>query len=971
MITRRTKRIVKPLIGGSALVMLFILSLLTAACLLGAAKSAGNGTVQLFASDMAILGEDYDFIIAGVSFSALGEPLDYTQESDTYTLDEYTGYEIYAKITVLFGPGGGRIEVADGGEFDYSEVKDGLSVERIALFNINGHITYNIIDSDEKIKAITLSTNNKLDNAPPPLLFIRASDSNGARIIEGDSGFWTDGSITMTFECHNQALIISGVTYQYKRAHMTDWEDISTLYTPTSDTIYWSDDGGSTEKQTLIFYNNDKDGINNGCYEFRAITGAKVDSKPPYQNWYVQIDEEGEPVFVDEEDYAPAWIKTDNSSVRLEKNKIKDAKGNDITVYYIASWTNENVDLEFKVRYTGAAGSLSLEGGRIRDLDEDGDGLEITYAYTFRENGAVEFTAVNPNGKKQTIIISTLNYGEYDPQKPDEDLPGFIERVSPVIIVATSTASLDDSLWVNTGVIFNFSVVAIPSGVKEYHCQWWQDGAGEPGSGDYTTRTFEPREPNAVEFTKETDNGRYRFRVKSEAGTTSDWSNWYYVRIDKNSPNLTVGDPDASTWTNKNVSVTVTVIYSVSGPRGDSPFVVLGGVRGEDYHLNETHIVGGVWEYELQFVKNPSVTVQAFGRNGNTSPSRPIAFNRIDIETPALDVYATNNSHITGDPAWANGAVRFDLAIRNATSGLLRYEYRIENGEWHMITGNFIIFSDSGDYGVFFKAISVAGNEYVTDRLYRVKIDAVTPEVEIIRYRVGDGDLKQDKPAAMTKENITVYFKILHGFSDVVVTGSASLSVAVDFEGEDGNIYYYDFKENGVITVLARSGAGLTSEPFEISVSNINNIPPNIHGSMSDEELTFNNGSVRTFSKPVTIVIENISNLTVEVYDDNDKVVHIDFNPVTGEAVFNKNGGYRIVVTDAVGNGNVAQFFIKKPNLGLIISLPAVGAAILAGFSFLLFITVKRGNALKRLIANTTLSDDKVDFMMMKVIKQK
>jgi len=274
---------------------------------------------------------------------------------------------------------------------------------------------------------------------------------------------------------------------------------------------------------------------------------------------------------------------------------------------------------------------------------------------------------------------------------------------------------------------------------------------------------------------------------------------------------------------------------------------------------------------------------------------------------------------------------------------------------------------------VYFKVISRAGNEYVLNKLFRVRIDALKPDIEIIGYKVGGGDFGPNKPADITNQDITVYFTILHGssgvsVSDVTVAGSASLFKPLDFEWDGGDVYCYKFEGNESITVWARSGAGLQSEAAVLFVDNINKVPPVIYGVTKNGEISFIDQPVHILNRNITIDIGNLANLkNVTVYRNNQEIDI--FDPVTGKAVFSKNGAYRIVVTDLAGNDEVAQFYIQKPNLGVIISMPVMGAIILAAFVFLSFITAKRGKALKRLTVNTAYDDSKVGFMMMKVIK--
>jgi hypothetical protein len=372
------------------------------------------------------------------------------------------------------------------------------------------------------------------------------------------------------------------------------------------------------------------------------------------------------------------------------------------------------------------------------------------------------------------------------------------------------------------------------------------------------------------------------------------------------------------------------------------------------------------WRYT--FTENAIVNVTVINQNGAREYRVLSSNNRIDKATPELVV--TSSPLDLND--WVNTDVTFTFSTAAQMASGASYSYSTDEGAtWQNVSGSILPLTENQDTTYYFRAQSGAG-KISTFTTYTVKLDKTPPVLEYYGYHFGIGEIINENitETLMTNKDITVYFKTTASISPASLSmtfGQLALSdVSMNFPELTNRerIYSCVFTQNAFIALHAVGAGGNQSEPLEIDIVNINKQPPVLKGTIDGADYTENQLAGRAFDKNVSIFVENIDALTVKVYDSKGKETNVKFE--SGKAVFNKNGSYRVVLTDTAGNITELAFTVKKPNYALLITLPIAGTLLLGALSFLVFINLRNKKAIARLIAKAGTNDDVGQFVLYK-----
>ena len=155
------------------------------------------------------------------------------------------------------------------------------------------------------------------------------------------------------------------------------------------------------------------------------------------------------------------------------------------------------------------------------------------------------------------------------------------------------------------------------------------------------------------------------------------------------------------------------------------------GVKDIWYYLDE-----GPWlEYEKSFKVSSEgehdIYYYAEDNVGNIEKTKHTSF-KIDKTVPQTncDIYGT-----MGNDGWYITNVTIVLSAKDNISGVNKTFYKIDEGEWKLYNGSFIV-SENGEHTIYYYSVDKAGNEE-KERSKEFKIDTVTPIVEIKKPKEG------------------------------------------------------------------------------------------------------------------------------------------------------------------------------------------------------------------------------------------
>ncbi|WP_423800202.1 OmpL47-type beta-barrel domain-containing protein [Neobacillus sp. SAB-20_R2A] len=429
----------------------------------------------------------------------------------------------------------------------------------------------------------------------------------------------------------------------------------------------------------------------------------------------------------------------------------------------ITDWTNQNV-------------TFTLTPGK----DNQGGSGVVKTEYKIGDNGVWQLysgqTVIVPGEGEITIIAtSTDNSGNTSVEatavvKLDKTAPS-----SPIL-----TASPND--WTNQDKV----TVTLSSGTDSLSGVF--KNQYKIGNGTWTDYLNSP-----VEITSEGITTIYG-RTIDIAGNISNQGQTE-VKIDRSGPTLPTIIPSASSWTNQDVTFTITSgADSGSGVQKTQYKIGTDNENWIDYSNDALVKVTNegetrVYARTLDNVNNPSTVAEAtikIDRTGSTSPSI--------ILTPST---------------WTNGTVTFSVQNGEKISGspVVKSQYKINDGDWQDYEVPSVIDTE-GLTKITARTIDEAGN-YSHETNEYAKIDTHAPtSPEII-------------PSTTDWTNQNVTFTLTPGVDEVNGSGVRETQYKI---GENGTYIKYEGKvtieSEGQTVIFARTvdDAGNTSESVSVTV---------------------------------------------------------------------------------------------------------------------------------------------------------
>lgn len=606
----------------------------------------------------------------------------------------------------------------------------------------------------------------------------------------------------------------------------------------------------------------------------------------------------------------------------------------------LTGYRTTGYELLVKVTYGGSNVIFTAPAGMLYELDNNLSvaGSYYIYRIYIPVNGTYTLRAVAGNSE-----IFTL----------DQTI-GNIESTPPTFNVsAPGTGSKLVHVWVTDSVTFTFTDFDALSGLLQYEYQIYDELEEEWDEDVWYTV---PLVGSEWVLTDALANGLYRFRAISKAHGVSVPSAEFRVNFDPAEPAMIIMNENVITdFTKDPITLYVKVVYGVSG--GDL------AVTGPEVSVYPDSITEGQIIYRVTIYVYGDYTFVATGMNNKATEPKVIEFRNIEATVPEFHLSAPKAGTSTTEN-WVTDDVTFTFADWAALSGLGKYEYRTRTSDlqpwsaWETVPldGNKWAMDDASYNGLYqFRAISTVGNRHESSTVYRVSIDAGAPDIEI--YDAAELGVPTNK------DFITLFVKVTYSLSG----GKLAVSGGAILEESAASIYKVIIRENGDYVLTATGGNNMFGS-LEITVSNIIRTLPTVLG--GTEGSMHRQLAGRTFTKNVEVSIADYDSIianggTVTITNSKGKVIKPKF--VNGTMLFDTNGSYTVTVRDAAGNETVEVFFIDKPNYVLIGGLSAVGLALLVVIIGLSFMMIRKSNALKRLIANTSNSaDDSSKFVMYK-----
>lgn len=389
------------------------------------------------------------------------------------------------------------------------------------------------------------------------------------------------------------------------------------------------------------------------------------------------------------------------------------------------------------------------------------------------------------------------------------------------------------------------------------------------------------------------DNGQTKIEVRSlDDSLYSSGIAIAYCKIDKIPPNPPTLVLSNNNWTNRNVDISIL-------ENGDST----SGILRNEYKIGDNDWMSynsNVVEIEDEgIIKVYARTIDLAGNYSDVVESE-VKIDRTRPTSPTL-VLSNNN--------WTSDNVSFTMILgSDELSGVHRYEYKIEDGEWLRYNGKQTISSD-GITKVYARAVDLAGNYSHSDVAY-VKIDRTAPS----------------KPTILLSNtnwsNKAVNFTIEHGIDQFSKVSHS------EFRIDSGNWVKYKeeytiFKE-GLTNIEARTidNNGNISDISKVIVK-IDRVPPTTptidlsdynltnsdvlvtinggfdqHSGLERTEYKINDGNWITYDYIGVLIIESgntkISARTVDnagnVSDEVNEIVRIDkIGPLSPKMITNSS----------------------------------------------------------------------------------
>ena len=364
-----------------------------------------------------------------------------------------------------------------------------------------------------------------------------------------------------------------------------------------------------------------------------------------------------------------------------------------------------------------------------------------------------------------------------------------------------------------------------------------------------------------------TNQSSVKVKVRDTAGNVSAATAVTIDNIDNTKPVITSVTGNASDWTNKDVTLTVTA--------------------SDDNKLNATAYSfnnGDTWQAsnKKSFSSNQTVNIKVRDEAGNISDAISVVINRIDKTKPTIN-------SVTGNPVdWTNKDVTLTVNASDTGAGLNTAQgaYSFDGGTtWSNNTSKVYT---SNTNGIVIKVRDNVGN-ITTNTINITKIDKTVPSI-----------LKVDgNPTAWTKNSAKLTVSATsNGGSEVIGYSFTNDASKTDWQPSNQR----EFTSNQTVYVRAKDEAGNISLVETVKITNVDQIKPTVRVTGNPTAWT---------NKDVTLKItasDAESGLHSTPYSFDGGKTWSD----TDTKVFTKNQVVNIQVRDKVGNIYETSVTISK-----------------------------------------------------------
>ena len=337
---------------------------------------------------------------------------------------------------------------------------------------------------------------------------------------------------------------------------------------------------------------------------------------------------------------------------------------------------------------------------------------------------------------------------------------------------------------------------------------------------------------------------------------------------------------DPSTWTNKEVVVTVSASDADSGIEG--------------IYNSDNEKVSSTDTYTVNKSVNGSWTFYALDNAGKTSESITVTIDKIDIDPPASPTILPNTTD------WSGSGVSFSLSeVTTGTSPETR-QYRLNGGEWQIYAETTTV-EIEGITTIEARSIDAAGNDSVPTSA-EIRIDKTAPSLTLT---------SSEHPQPLGGATITV--DVSDSLSGLSVTKYAvGEQDAGFFTGESGTTFTgttIELTQGGTYTFFAQDAVGnsvvklVTVNTYpsmeEIAAQTlIEDVDAKLYFSVSDYETSVGSLAVSAVSADLDL-FPTISTTNSE------GVVELTLSPAE-----NRNGSTTVTVTvEDAGGHSTSQIF--------------------------------------------------------------
>ncbi len=282
---------------------------------------------------------------------------------------------------------------------------------------------------------------------------------------------------------------------------------------------------------------------------------------------------------------------------------------------------------------------------------------------------------------------------------------------------------------------------------------------------------------------------------------------------------------------------------------------------------------------------------RAIDKAGNVSDSMLTGGYVIDTETPS-DIVITSKADDDNyeSDTWTSKDVTISLSS-TAYSGIYRYYYSLNDGEWTELDGDSLTVKSQGVWNYKFKAVSYSNNETVTAENFVVKIDKTEPVVRV-DFEGTFGRWTADA----VKFSMTILNQAISGVRYYYSTDGGSSWI----QAEEGSVITIDEDVDASYIFKAVNGAGVESNYSDSYRVMIDTVSPTLEYTLETEDKT---------DSPYNVSFK------VNTGRSGIKAVSVNGEDITGADSFevSENGKYVVVMT--ANNGLTSTEVIKISNI--------------------------------------------------------